>query len=75
MRGQAFFLLRQFESARADFELALKVDPENIKALYKLACVNEAIGEVPRAKALCQQLLEKCPGHQDAIFKLASLGG
>ena len=65
--------LEQWEYARAEYDYVLKVDNENIAALYYRAYVNEKLGRYKFARLDYQNLLTIVPGNFEASLGLALL--
>ncbi|CAL6097462.1 Tetratricopeptide_repeat protein [Hexamita inflata] len=73
IRAGAYYLLKQYVQAQADYENVLKIENDNIKSMYQLACIFEQQGQEKKAIQMCQRIIDINPEHQDAAFKLASM--
>ena len=65
--------LEQWEYARAEYDYVLKLDKDNIAALYYRAYANEKIGRLKFARLDYQTLLTLVPGNFEAQLGLALL--
>jgi tetratricopeptide (TPR) repeat protein len=71
--GSVNFQLKNYDSARAEFERAIQIDSNNIEAYLRLAKVLEAQGQTDLAIAQCQKALAlqpKFPALSTAIGNL-----
>jgi tetratricopeptide (TPR) repeat protein len=72
--GQALYDSGSLEEARATFETALSLDPENLIALRHMGDIARANGNVESARGWYRQLLEIDPQNEDVAAQLESLG-
>ena len=63
--GQALFELSRFDEARAVFETALSLDPENLIALRHLGDISRQAGDIRGARAWYQRVLEADPRNEE----------
>jgi hypothetical protein len=71
--GQALFESGQPEEARATFETALSLDPENLIALRQLGDIARASGDLDGARGWYHKLLEVDPQNEEAALQLEAL--
>lgn len=71
--GQALFERGQPEEARATFETALSLDPENLIALRQLGDIARASGDLDAARGWYHKLLEVDPQNEEIAAQLAEL--
>lgn len=71
--GQALFEARQVEEAKAVFETALSLDPENLIALRHLGDLALLIGDSQGARTWYGRVLEADPRNEEIQAQLASL--
>lgn len=71
--GQALFEARQVEEAKAVFETALSLDPENLIALRHLGDLALLIGDSAGARLWYGRVLEADPRNEEIQAQLASL--
>jgi tetratricopeptide (TPR) repeat protein len=72
--GQALFDLGRLEEARAVFETALTLDPENLIALRHLGDIARSHGDLDLARRWYQRVLEADPRNEEIQQVIASLG-
>lgn len=72
--GQALYDSGSLEDARAAFETALSLDPENLIALRHMGDIARANGNIESARGWYRQLLEIDPQNEDVAAQLESLG-
>lgn len=65
--------LEQWEYARAEYDYVLKMDKDNVAALYYRAFANEKLGRLKFARLDYQALLTIVPGNFEAQLGLALL--
>ena len=63
--GQALFELARFDEARAVFETALALDPENLIALRHLGDIARQGGDLKGARSWYQRVLEADPRNEE----------
>lgn len=63
--GQALFELSRFDEARAVFETALSLDPENLIALRHLGDISRQAGDLRGARGWYQRVLEADPRNEE----------
>lgn len=73
--GQTLFEMQQPEAARAPFEQALQLDPENLIALRHLGDIARHLGDTDAAKGWYERVLELDRRNDEVIELLAQLGG
>ncbi|MBA7487086.1 MAG: tetratricopeptide repeat protein [Spirochaeta sp.] len=61
-RGNLFSRLKKYREAAADYEIALKADPDNLKYMENCAACSIELDMIMRAEELLLKLLEKSPG-------------
>lgn len=71
--GQALFERGQPEEARATFETALSLDPENLIALRQLGDIARASGDLDAARGWYHKLLEVDPQNDEITAQLEAL--
>jgi len=71
--GQALFERGQPEEARATFETALSLDPENLIALRQLGDIARASGDLDSARGWYHKLLEVDPQNDEITAQLEAL--
>lgn len=71
--GQALFELNRHEEAKAVFETALSLDPENLIALRHLGDIAHHAGDVNGARAWYQRVLEADPRNEEIAQLVGSL--
>ncbi|CAN0316526.1 unnamed protein product [Ascophyllum nodosum] len=71
-RAQIFLKLEHFEAAEADAEIALLLDPGNIKAIYRRgrACLSQPHGDKERACKDFARVLSDSPENKEALDSL-----
>lgn len=70
--GDASARSGDFDNARLNYALAVKSNPDNTEALYKLAFVHNSTDSHKVAKSLLRHLLSLDPTNEAASFLLAS---
>lgn len=73
--GQALFEAGRHDEARAVFETALSLDPENLIALRHLGDIARAGGDATAARSWYQRVLEADPRNEEIGSVLKELGG
>jgi tetratricopeptide (TPR) repeat protein len=73
--GQALFESGRHDEARAVFETALALDPENLIALRHLGDIARARGDAETAGAWYRRVLESDPRNEEIAGILSSLDG
>jgi tetratricopeptide (TPR) repeat protein len=73
LRGRAAFDVRQYETAAAEFALALEADPNSIRARLNLAAALAEIDRIDEAIGHLEKVIELAPGNATAHFNLALL--
>lgn len=71
--GQALYEARQFEEAKAVFETALSLDPENLIALRHLGDIALIIGDTAAARGWYGRVLEADPRNEEIQAQLKTL--
>ncbi|HTR77141.1 MAG TPA: tetratricopeptide repeat protein [Gemmatimonadaceae bacterium] len=71
--GQALYEAKQLDEARAVFETALTLDPENLIALRHLGDIANGVGDSGAARAWYQRVLEADPRNEEIATLLNSL--
>lgn len=71
--GQALYEARQFEEAKAVFETALSLDPENLIALRHLGDIALIIGDTTGARGWYGRVLEADPRNEEIQAQLKTL--
>ena len=71
--GQALYEARQFDEAKAVFETALSLDPENLIALKHLGDIELIAGKTEAARAWYQKILDADPRNEEILAQLAKL--
>jgi tetratricopeptide (TPR) repeat protein len=59
----------QLEKAEAAFQEELKIDPESVSSMYKLAVVSLERSKPEVTVSLLSQVLQKSPGYRDAHYQ------
>ena len=72
-RGLFYYNATNYESALSDFNVALKLNPENIDYLFNLALCHEKLKKTYEAAKLFLTVIELDPGHSGAYFNLGNL--
>ena len=72
--GQALYESGREEEAKAVFETALSLDPENLIALKHLGDIARASGDTSTARGWYQRVLDADPRNDEIIALLSSLG-
>jgi tetratricopeptide (TPR) repeat protein len=72
-RGRTFVVLRQPDKARADFENAVKIEPNNVDAWVAKSVFHRSIGESNEAVAVIRNALSAIPGNLQLQKTAASL--
>src|SRR5262245_18309574 len=71
--GQTLYEAGRFAEARAVFETALSLDPENLIALHHLGDIAREVGDVETARSWYRRVLETDPRNDEIIQLLAQL--
>jgi tetratricopeptide (TPR) repeat protein len=71
--GQALYDSGSLGEARASFETALTLDPENLIALRHMGDISSATGDLSSARSWYRQLLEIDPQNEEVATQLDSL--
>ncbi len=72
--GQALYESSRPADARAIFEAALQLDPENLIALRHLGDIAKSDGDAPTAKHWYQRVLDADPRNEEVTALIESLG-
>jgi tetratricopeptide (TPR) repeat protein len=73
--GQTLFDMGRDEEAKAVFETALTLDPENLIALKHLGDIARQADDLEGARSWYQRVLEADPRNDEIMLVLESLGG
>ncbi len=73
--GQTLFDMGRDEEAKAVFETALTLDPENLIALKHLGDIARQAGDIDGARSWYQRVLEADPRNDEIMQVLESIGG
>ena len=73
--GQTLFDMGRDEEAKAVFETALTLDPENLIALKHLGDIARQAGDLEGARSWYQRVLEADPRNDEIMVVLESMGG
>src|SRR6476469_3408508 len=73
--GQTLFDMGRDEEAKAVFETALTLDPENLIALKHLGDIARQAGDVDGARSWYQRVLEADPRNDEIMQVLESMAG
>lgn len=73
--GQTLFDMGRDEEARAVFETALTLDPENLIALKHLGDIARQAGDLEGARSWYQRVLEADPRNDEIVQVLESIAG
>jgi tetratricopeptide (TPR) repeat protein len=73
--GQTLFDMGRDEEAKAVFETALTLDPENLIALKHLGDIARQAGDLEGARNWYQRVLEADPRNDEIMVILESMGG
>ena len=71
--GQALYDAGSFDEARATFETAISLDPENLIALRHLGDIARAQADIPKAKEWYRRVLDADRRNEDVIAIMAEL--
>jgi tetratricopeptide (TPR) repeat protein len=71
--GQALYEARNFEEAKAVFETALSLDPENLIALRHLGDISLITGDTEGARTWYTKVLEADPRNEEIQAQLATI--
>src|SRR3954463_7720945 len=71
--GQALFDLARYDDARAVFETALSLDPENLIALRHLGDIALALGELAAARGWYDRVLQADPRNEEFAAIVAGI--
>ncbi len=71
--GQALYDAQQFDEARAVFDTALTLDPENLIALRSLGDIAQLLGDAAGARGWYQRVLDADPRNEEIAALLTSL--
>src|SRR5512143_1560733 len=71
--GQALYESGRTEEAKAVFETALSLDPENLIALRHLGDIARGVGDLTGARAWYQRVLDTDPRNDEIMQLLSSL--
>jgi tetratricopeptide (TPR) repeat protein len=74
-RGRAYSDKRDFRNAIADYSETIRLSSRNTLAFWLRADVYEQIGEIQKAIADYERVLELSPGHDVATRALKRLRG
>jgi tetratricopeptide (TPR) repeat protein len=67
-RGEVYLAMGNFAAAKEDFEKALSLEKTNIYAQAGLALAYFRLGDVTKARALWEELVEHSPGFKTPIW-------
>ena len=73
--GQTLFDMGRDEEAKAVFETALTLDPENLIALKHLGDIARQAGDLDGARSWYQRVLEADPRNEEIMQVLEAIGG
>jgi tetratricopeptide (TPR) repeat protein len=71
--GQTLYEAGRFAEARAVFETAVALDPENLIALHHLGDIARQLGDIDAARSWYRRVLETDPRNDEIIGLLAQL--
>lgn len=72
-KGSKFYSSNEYSNAVANLERSLKLNPDNVDAIYYLACSYDAMKESDKARSYYQQVVDNYPDSfyvKDATAKL-----
>lgn len=72
-RAQALLNLERWPAAEADAAAVLELEPENVKALLRLATASERQGQADRARQTLERALQLQPANKEAAAALNRL--
>jgi len=61
LRGTSYFNEENFEEAMKCFKICVKIDSDNVTALYCMAALYDRAGEYEMSYQLCNQVIERLP--------------
>lgn len=73
VRADAFYLLKQYEQARRDYEHLLELKPDSPQLLYRLGCVCELMRRRDAAVEAFERFLVLRPESEEAALKVQQL--
>ena len=71
--GNAYLMLENYHDARAQFNIAATLNPDNIAPTYYLALTDELDGQYAEAKAAYQSILRQFPDYYNVADRLSRL--
>ena len=71
--GEGYLTLGDYEKAKETLNAALKQDPDNLRALYLLACTAQRRGEILLAYSFYERVLEADPYCEEASLEAEKL--
>ncbi|HKV42941.1 MAG TPA: tetratricopeptide repeat protein [Blastocatellia bacterium] len=72
-QGNSFFAKEKYQDASISYRNAIKKDPKNGEAYYRLGLVAIKLGHIGDAIPVLFQALELQPNNQDARFKISDI--
>ena len=73
VRADAFYLIKQYEQAKRDYEHLLELKPDCPQLLYRLGCVCELMRRRDAAIEAFKRFLELRPESEEAALKVQQL--
>jgi len=71
--GLSYRHLGRFDEAAQNFELGLKLEPNNSSCLFNLGFIAERQGDTTKAETRFQEVLRINPDHPEALLELANV--
>ncbi len=72
-QAKTFLLTNNYDEAEKILKRILKMDEDNLDALYHLGILYEAINEYEKAKEIYLKILKKNPDNKDVKERLENL--